>query len=372
MKIIAFSNGSSYDTSTWSNVPYYFLKALEKSGEEVIRVNIKPFAKVKLINHLLEKLIRTMKLGITYERTDFYNGIVKRKMLKAVKRNPDANLLLTFDFSHSVANETKIKTLLLCDWDIKYLIEKIDRRTPTDKEKRLIEQQSKIIDSADYAVSIFPKAYEEMKKTHKNMHYLGIPVNIDCPDFDIEEAQQSRYQSKRLLFIGKGKYLSCARELEKALENFNSKNPKQKIYADIIGMDESDTKISSEFITHHGYLNKNKPDEWATYESLLRGAYFFINTTDNWVGASSILDTAYLGIPCIINPNEDLTETFEGNIDFGYLCNRNSAEKIEEILNEIASLSFDEYKALSNKAHARVKDFTYDNYVRRIIQLISD
>lgn len=372
MKIIAFSAGDSRNSDTWSNVPYYLLKALENNGTEIIRENIKPFEGRRWVRVLINKILRFTKKGITFERTALYNRISKNKMLRAVKKNPDAELLLTFGFSVCVEKETGIKTLMLCDWDIEYLINSIEKRTPTKTEQKLIEEQSEIIDSASYVVSIFPNAYEEMKKKHKNVYYFGTPINLDAPQFDIKAAAKQRFESRRLLFIGKEKYLQSAKVLACAVESFNLKNPDNKFFVDLIGMDEDRTKIKSEYIRHYGYLKKDSKKQWSIYNDLLKNAFFFINTSDNWVGASSILDTAYLGIPCIINPNPDLVKTFGENIYFGYYCNKNSADEIEKYLNRISELTLEDYALLSSNAQTAVQGYTYPEYVKKIISLINN
>ena len=369
MKIIAFSNGDSNNPETWSNVPFYFLKALEATGAEVVRVNTKPFDSQRWIRVLINKALNITKSGVAFERTDYYKKTVEKKMMKALKNNKNADLLLSFDFSSSVADKTNIKTLLFCDWDIKYLITHIEKREPTEKELKLIEEQSRIIKSADYAVSIFPNAYEEMKKDYDNLYYFGTPINLDEPEFDIDSALDSRFKNKRLLFIGKKKYLIGIKALSAAVEKYNGEND-EKFHIDIIGMTESITGIHSEYVTHYDYLNKNDEEQWATYNSLLKNAFFFVNTTDNWVGASSVLDTAYLGIPCIINPNDDLIKTFGKELFFGYYCCNNSSEEIEKYLNRIAEIDFEEYKLLSNNARVAVKGFTYPEYIKKILELI--
>ncbi|MCR5207730.1 MAG: hypothetical protein K6C14_04545 [Eubacterium sp.] len=370
MKIIAYSTGDSNGTEAWSNVPYYLLNALEKCGNEVIRVNILPFNRVRAVRVLINRLLRLFKTGITFERTALYGRIAKRKMLRAAKKHPDADLLFSFDFSNSIADRVKTKTLLFCDWDIKYLIEHIENRTPTEKEQRLIDEQKKVIDGTDYVVTIFPNAYDEMKKEHSNVYYFGMPVNLEEPDFDVKQAADERFEKKRLLFIGKKKYLASALSLTKAVESYN-KRAGHKLFIDIIGMDADTTGIKSEYVTHHGYLHKEIPGEWAEYEALLRNAFFFVNTEDKWVGASSVLDTALCGIPCVVNPNDDLLRTFGGNIDFGFMCGENTPEAIERALKEITALSPAEYASLSEKARERVKGFTYGEYVKNIINLIS-
>ncbi len=369
MKIIAYSMGDSNNPATWSNVPFYFIKALEAEGVEVVRVNVQPFSGKRNIRVLINKGLNAFKAGIPFERTSYYKKSVRRKMLKALKENPDADLLLSFDFSSSIADKTDKKTMLFCDWDIKYLITQIDKRTPNEKEQALIEEQSEIIKGADYAVSIFPNAYEKMKEDYANLYYFGTPINLDEPQFDIDGALGERYKNKRLLFIGKKKYLSGIKALYEAVENYNSKN-ESKFYIDLIGMTQEHTGINSEYVNHYGYLNKNNPEQWKTYNDILRGAFFFVNTTDNWVGASSILDTAYLGIPCIINPNPDLTKTFGDEIFFGYYCRDNTADEIEKYLKRLSELSEEEYTLLSSNARVAVKGYTYPEYIKKILELI--
>ena len=84
MEVIAFSMGDSSKTETWSNVPYFFLKALEKENVKVYRCNIRIQDESKLVfwtGKVFNYIIRKMgeRGYYSFERTVIYNFLVREK-----------------------------------------------------------------------------------------------------------------------------------------------------------------------------------------------------------------------------------------------------------------------------------------------------
>lgn len=380
-EIIAFSNGDSKEYTTFSNVPYFFLKTLEKKGVVVHRVNIQ----IEDYNTILKKIIKVINFCIrrfgrikdnsitvqnTIERTRIYNYFVKKIMKKSVKKWPNAKLAICFDFSHSVSNFSDCKTLMFCDWTIEYEIVHHQNRIPTYGEKKAIKYQKNNMISADYIVTLFPNVYSELIREFdvNKVFYLGNVINSE--DYGMKSFCENHYNSKRILFIGRKAYKEGAISLIKAIQMYN-KSSLNKLELDIIGMTEMEVGYNNEFTTYYGYLNKQNLEDRELYYSLIQNAKCICNTTENWIAASSIIEAMYWQLPVIINPTEDIYKTFGKNIEFGYYCCSNKVQDIYENICKLENSSRDEYYNMTQKAYEAVKDFTWDTYIDKILELIS-
>lgn len=140
MKVIVFTIGDSNLAKTWSNVPYFFTSQLEKMENiNLTRINIDPFYNAKIIEKINLKIVKyytaiirmIFKGNDTYDvtRTMYYDYLVNKKIKHALHHNnADAIIFMNFSFSgYKFFQKTKI---LICDWTIDYLIEKLQHRKP--------------------------------------------------------------------------------------------------------------------------------------------------------------------------------------------------------------------------------------------------
>lgn len=377
MKVIAFSMGDSSKTETWSNVPYFFLKALEKENVKVYRCNIRIQDENKLVywtGRVFNYIIRKMggKGYYSFERTMMYNFLVRRKMLHFIRKNPNVDLVLSFDFSSSVADKIQIPTMLFCDWTIEYGCKYLNEHKPGILEYRAIKRQDVTIKNANYVVTLFPNVYDFMKRKFNNIYYLGNVINTaeNVPDMEFEEGEISnRYKKKNLLFIGRIAYKDALDSLIQAVEQYNYEHH-NKFKLDVIGIEEKQTNYHNSDVAFHGYLSKENIEQNKLYYQLIRNAMFIVNTAEKWVGASSIIECAYFGVPFIVTPNADIEKTFGKKIDFGFYSSDNSVEEIIKKLDIISTLKFMDYKNMSLRVQKSVADFTWDKYIKKIFKLI--
>lgn len=376
MEVLAFTYGDSEKTSTWSNVPYFFLNSLAHAENDVVlhRVNISPEDRnfiykiiAKFANLISRKIL---KQDEKYFRSEFHNNLIRKYMLNGYKKYPESDVLLSFDFSNSIADAagSKAKTLMFCDWTIEYKIRCLDKREPTDLECNYIKMQEETLKHADWIITIFPNSYDFLKKKYPDkVYYLGNVINGFVAQWDLNQITKTRMEKNNILFIGKEKYKDSLLSLLRAVEKYNASGDK-KYFIHLIGMKKNEVP-KSKYLTCYGYLNKDDESERNTYYALIKDAKFLVNTNDNWVGASSVIETMYYGLPVIINPNDDLIKTFSENIDFGIYCD-NHEENILNAIKKMDSLSYDAYLAMCQNAQEAVKDFTWDAYIKKVLNLI--
>lgn len=364
-QLIVFANGDARDASTWSNVPYMFLRTLEsvRPDVEVTATSIRLYDSsrfVALLAKLWNKFL-TPRLGSlsTFDRTGFYRALVLRKMRSVENSVAGRGALLTFDLSNPAPHKAGFTTCLLGDWTIGYEIVEHLRRAPTKFERKLIERQNASIDGTDHVAVLFPRSAHLVSETcpTSDVRYFGLPANIDSeiePNYD-------RSQSQRILFIGKPAYRKSLETIVAGLRSYNESNSEVALALDVIGM-ESGQGSEEGRVAYHGYLRKDVPEERKLYYGLLTSCKAMITVSDRWVGASSIIEAMFLGTPVVVTPNPELEEML-GEPDWGFWCGASSGE-VTAALGRLCTLDEAELKSMSRNAHGRVAEYTWNHFVR--------
>lgn len=375
-KIIFVSYGDSRSAVSWSNIPYLFSENLEKKGFELLRLDINPNPETNLWwgNYVYRYLsILFPNHQYSYIRTWFFRRETFKKIKKVVKENPDAYfcVFLNFEFYNKFS---KVPSLLFGDWTYDIVI--LDRlnRKPYFFEKWFADYQRKAIKKAEIVVSLFKDARDSIAKRHqKDVKHLGINVINDINDNPIsdEKILEAKINSKQILFVGAIKYLEGAKKLLSAFKILQKKYPELQL--NMIGIKEEDLFEKAEFVENvncFGYLKKDVPEDNKTYYNLLTNAKVLVNPSEAWAAYSSSIEAMKYFTPVIIKPYEAFVKDFGTENDFGYYLENT---EIETIVNTIEKVIFAEnYLELCKNANARVKDYTWDNYIEKIVQLMQE
>lgn len=369
-EITVFSVGDANSLKTWSNVPYFFTKTLELKGYKVNRVNIEEnrtlFSIYKYTAFAFLKLI-FRNSNHTYFRSKLNYNLTNKKIAKALEIYPktDAAVFLTFSFSAPKSFNKKV--ISFGDWTYAYYIANFLNREPKWFEKNCLEREKQHIEKADLVLGLFPLSSTFIKNnyTNANVHYLGNVINSNR-ELNKEQVLLAKQKSKKLLFIGNEKYLSGALEL---IETFKKiKNNHSELELHFIGLLENQTGIKANDIYYHGYLNKSVVAENELYYKLLSEALVIINSTKDWGGFSSTTEAMYFYTPVITRPYDEFTETYGTQIEFGYYIGENNT--LSSCVDKMLENSNDKQLKLMNAAHEAVKDFTWSNYIRKMIDLL--
>jgi glycosyltransferase involved in cell wall biosynthesis len=179
-----------------------------------------------------------------------------------------------------------------------------------------------------------------------------------------------KINSNKLLFIGTKKYKKGALELITAFKLLTDKNP-NKIELHIIGLDEQEINISMPNLYYYGYLNKGIKNENELYYKLLAEAKAIINTNVSWGAFSAMTEAMYFYTPVITTPYSEFTETYGAEINFGYYVNENSNQKLVSTIETLLGNTDEQQLILMNNAHEKVKDFSWDNYSDKLLDLMT-
>ena len=373
---IVLTNGDANSAKTWSNVPYFFTKNLEKQNKRICKMSIhfddcsnKIEKFIALLIKVFLRLVRkiTNNKSYTLNRTKYYEYIITRRIKKIIDNNPNTDII-SISFSHAGTKYKKNqKIIMFSDWSYKYLIEKQEKRKPGYFENFAIIRQEEELKKADFVISLYPDAQMYMEKElDKRVYYIGNVINSEIKTFNSDEVISKKYYSKNFLFIGRKQYVSSLITYEKLL---NSNMISETI--DVVGLNAIDLKnIKNKKINFYGYLNKNNSEDSKKYYDCIFRAKAIINITENWNGMSSLIETMYYNTPIIVVPNKNTIHMFGKKCKCGYYCTNNSQNELLKAINYINKCSLYEYSNLCKNAHDTVKDYTWEKYISNFLKLI--
>lgn len=392
-KILFFCNGDANNANVWSNVPYCFSHALENKGIIVHRIDysMNPLF-VKFYDLILRRTLEALtlrKLRLPYLRTTrLFKYFAERKIKVAIEQYPKADLCLFMGYGF-YNKWNKIPSLLFSDWTTEMDIQK--KRKPNFLEQRIIRQEQKAINNADYVVSLFPVCSEEMKKKYPqaNIHFLGGNVINDVSgirlkrreergerreektskEIFVENLIEKKAKSKKLLFIGrKTTYLEAAKKLIEAYNLLKEEEQYRELELDIVGCAASDFDSLPEGVTCYGFLNKSEEKDQKTYYDLLLNAKVLVNANPKWGAFSSTVEAMFYYTPVIVSPYQDFVKNFGEKIDFGIYNQQFMAESISNDIKSV--INSDNFKEMCTFAHEKVKSYTWENYVELVFELL--
>lgn len=373
-EIIFFTYGDSTDVSTWSNIPFLFSTTLEHKGIKVDRVNLLDNVWHKIFRYygkIESILLRFFYPDHRYDyiRTRIFACIVNRTIKQSVRKYATADycFFLNFDFYNK---NSKIPTLLFCDWTYDILI--IDRmgRNMYPFEKRFKKRQCKAIKSANYVVSLFPACAEKMRQLYApaNICYLGGNVinSLYKDTFDLTTFIARKQAHNDILFVGRKDYIEGASLLIQTFKQLQQYNSAVQLH--IIGLCKSNFSHLPANVHCYGFLHKDIEVERHLYYDLIINARVFVNPTPKWAGYSSTIEAMYFGTPVIVSPYEDFVNEFGETLDFGLYNTIFSTDALARNIQDI--FQHDNYSQLCIRAHDRVKSYTWDAYVDKVLKLI--
>lgn len=370
--ILILTEGDANKLATWSNVPYFLSTTLEKKGYNVARVDFSVWSLLKKIwNHTVSPLLDLFYPTHAYqfERTGFYNWFAERKIGNAIKNAKDVDLIIIISFSY-YNKWNKVPTIAFCDWSYDYLIRVRNQREPYFFERKYIKRQTWAFKKNFLVISLFKNAADYIKKqiSTANVRFLGDNVinMLKCPSSDYNSTINRKKDSVSILFIGAKHYLKGAQLLVDSFVEIKKVYPEAKLH--IVGIKKENLNNLTDYIYCYGYLHKDDSKEANTYYELMQKATVFVNPTQKWAGYSSMVEAMYFYTPIVVSPYEEFVNEFGKQINFG-VYNKNFskeslAQSILDVLNAI------NYVELCINAHNRVKDYTWDNYVEKLLDSV--
>jgi glycosyltransferase involved in cell wall biosynthesis len=370
-EVIVFTNGDSSKLSTWSNVPYCFTDTLIRKGVRVHRVDINPHPRMRRwFNRHVMRFVRRIAPHTTYDyfRSWIHYLDVKRRIRRAIVAHPNADHHIFLTFSFSSAGMSKATCLHFGDWTYDHHIRYFKDRKPDFFERRSIAREDACIQQADLIFPLFPRVEKYMidRYKHPETHYLGNVINAVVGPEDEADIIHQRMSARRILFIGKDRYVEGARQLIEAFKLLKPVMPDLRL--DIVGMTDRYFGALPEGVFCHGYLDKGHPEERALYYDLMRQARVFVNTTPRWGAFSATVEAMYMYLPVVVTPYGEFTETFSRSIDFGCYCPENRSDLIAAAVSQV--FKSEDYPDMCRQAHVAVESYSWDSYIEQLMSSV--
>jgi len=324
---------------------------------------------LKMVFNLpIRVLNKFFKLGTTYfyVRTPvhFFFTYIYSRFIGLMSAKQD--VMVVQGFSYPLHNG-KNRQIILGDWPSEYLFEKFLKRRPSRLERKSIDRENAVIEAADAVITLFPNVREYMlgKYKNQNIYCFGNVVNVDDDVSLPADIRERKLNSKRLLFVGQPFYLPGALELIAAARNLRQQGLECEV--DIIGIDPGLIGVEYEWLTVHGYLDKEKPGDKQKYYELLSNARLFVNTTPGWSGFQALLEAMYFHNPIVARSNESLSSYFSNLMTVAHIIEEGEPD-LEAIL--VRSLTDGaRYQQMSDSARKAVESSTWNNLTTELIGL---
>jgi glycosyltransferase involved in cell wall biosynthesis len=376
MEINLFTFGDSGDISTWSNLPYFFSKALLNRGARLNRIDLLPnerafYRAYRLIIERIEDALN--RRGVRFDAQPFRDPLsiemIQRKIRREVRRHPraEANVFLTFSFSSSGLSRTP--SINYCDETYEQFL--IDSgRTPAPIDRFLIGREKRILDAAAFIFTTGRLCADFIRRRHpsKEVHELNSGVNMEAPRItDAEALLAEKRRSKSILFIGMGYRKRGVDVLLKAFEDFNRRN--QNAYTlHVVGEGLSGGPPAGSKIRYYGYLDKSIPQQAVVYWELIRKARLFVMPMREGPLPGVIKEVGLLFTPVVVTDIWHVGDVVQDGVN-GNLVPRPSVEGFAERMHALANddLTWERLARNANKSAQRFSwDRTAEVFMERI------
>jgi len=379
LRVHVFAIGDPYNINTWSNVPYFFLRALQKEGVEVQGFNVIPeqWLSYRLTRFLVKQgsRLRHRFGSLVHEPTFFRNRLISRLVHRNIRnlstRSPEAdvNLFLTFSFSSFKYIRTPV--IHYCDRTYEHFLKEIGRR-PKRTDRRIFESERVNVKHAALVLTLNEPCRNFIRNQYRgeNVHRLKAGINIEAmEERDPQALIATKEDSKHILFIGRDVQKRGVDILVSAFRIFNAENGNDfKLH--VVGVTRDELKDWHERIELYPYLRKDDPTDLSIYNNLLASARLFV-VPMRWGPLPSVIREAHWACtPVIISKVSNASERVRHEKD-GILVD---SLKPEDFAFQMSRLVKDRvrWREMALEAHRSVYHNTWDETAREFLRIIEE
>ncbi len=365
-EFVVFSLGDSRKASTWSNVPFFFTRTLEKRGCSVHRVNIGPPRWLQLLFDVPWKLYCKAvgkQTRYTFLRSQMHRRMAEAKIAKAIEQYPEGHcIFMTYSFGAG----RKREYTLFCDQTFEQHIAYFDERRPDKLERPTILAERRNLRHAKLIIALFPELADKLKNLHGGkVRYYGNVVNLETTQADEEKLLRLKRQSREVVFIGNRRYKEGLELLAKAVKIINAQEMRP-ITVNVIGMDRIEMPGAPANMLFHGYLNKAVPEQKRTYLDLLERSRLFVNPHPKWAAFSASCEALYLYTPVVIPAYSEFERTFGDMTALGVPLYSTEAAHVAQGI--MALMDDDaEWERRARNGHQATRAMSWANYVEKYL-----
>lgn len=368
------SMGPAGMPETWSGVPYFLLSELRRRGIIVYEVDLEPHHYIKwLYNKVIMPLV---SLFVTKGELSIYRSLFFRIYQYVVLQNKlrkydSADLVLGVSSFNIAVPKSSKPVVLFSDWPFSYdlLRKKIEVGF---YQNCCLKEEDRCMKNADILISLFPTCakYINQRLGLEKARYLGVNVVNNMGPQPTSELILNKCNKCRIVFIGRHHYLPGAILLLNAYCELLGSIP--DIELDVIGLRSSDFPVGildklNENVRFWGYLDKGIPEQRKIYYDILSNASLYVNTTAGWVGYTSMIEAMFFYTPVLVYPCVEFLDEFGDSVDFGVYADTDSPLLLAKYIKDI--WTDENYCQMAKSAHCRVENYTWPQFVDRLIDV---
>lgn len=371
MEINLYTMGDSGRIDTWSNLPYFFSKAIIDRGIRLNRIDILPTKNLlyrcwqRVLNLWDGALLRLS--GINCSRNPCHDPIsimmIERRIRNETRKHPNANLNLFLTFSFSTHSFSRIPVAHYCDQTYELLLEDT-RRKRRAIDHWLIRRENRHLQHANQIFTTGNKCANFIRSRYglRNVHVLPSGINLETPP-ELSEAEvlAAKRDRKKILFIGIGVKKRGVDVLLEAFRIFNRKNG-DAFTLHLVGPEYDATECSDRCVRWHGYLNKANPSELATYLNLLKTARLFVMPMREGPLPGVIKEAGLMYTPVIITNIWQVSDFIKEGVN-GMLVDRPLAEDFADRMHALVN-NEQSWERMARNSHRMAQSYSWAGTVQ--------
>lgn len=367
--------GDSSNINTWSNLPYFFSKALIDKGVKLNRINAIPKERLLFRYYLifLQKWIdiknKVLSRNCSYDpcRDIVTIYFANKKIKKEIQKHSQAKLNIFLTFSFSSFKFSKVPVVHYCDQTYELFLNDTKKEI-NKRDLYFIGIEKNNLKNAHYIYATNKKCSDSIKSRYKLKNVDVLPAGINLENLTVDnESEILTEKNKNILFIGKGSYKRGVDILIKAFNLFNQKNA-NSFTLHIVGIPSSNSRHLNTNIKFHGYLNKHDSSGLTTYYHLLRTAKLFVMPMREGPIPGVIREAGLMYTPVIVTNIWHVDKFIKDGHD-GVLVNSLRPEEFADRMNNLVKNN-NLWEKLAKNAHASAKNYSWDHTAQIFLEFM--
>jgi glycosyltransferase involved in cell wall biosynthesis len=378
-RINFFTYGDARDINTWSNVPYFFHRALLARDVLVNPIDLTPsdsrafglFCHWRNVRARLASFIGRPTSPDVF-RTRFNYALTNARARSGSRQYAGAalNVFLTYSFSSHRYSRTPV--VLYCDRTYEHYLEEC-ARIPTPRDRAFIAVERENLAHADLvlAMSELCRDFIDTHYTTRRLAYLGAGINADSSDIDARLLVARKERHHDILFVGRGAHKRGVDILLKAFMIFNQRQGGRFVLR-VVGIRPEELapelQAARGDVHFYGYLDRSVSRERDQYNALIQSARLFVFPTRPGPVAGVLREAKLNCTPIIISRVPGAAERVTHDYD-GVLVDSFEPEDFARQM-ELLVMDMPRWRRLAYNAHASVEDSTWSSTARDFLVLV--
>jgi glycosyltransferase involved in cell wall biosynthesis len=378
-RINLFTYGNARDINTWSNVPYFFHRALLAHDLIVNPIDITPsdsfgFRLFRRWLGVRSRLASTLGLKMSSDvfrtRVNYALANARARGASHLHASAHLNVFLTFSFSSHRYSSTPV--VLYCDRTYEHYLEDC-ARTPTPRDRALIAVERENLERADLvlAMSELCRDFIDTRYKTRRLTYLRAGINVENSEIDTRAMIARKERHHEILFVGRGAHKRGVDILIKAFTIFNQRQGGRFVLR-VVGIrpDEvaPELQVATGDVHFYGYLDRNVPRDRDLYDDLIRSARLFVFPTRPGPVAGVLNEAKLNCTPIIISRVAGAAERVTHDHD-GILVDTFEPEDFARQM-EMLVTDVPRWRRLACNAHASIENLTWSNTARNFLAIV--